>query len=372
MPKYQILQIVDGLGRGGVESFLYDLCKAQVARGNKVTLVSLIEPRVEYRPIIEDLNSVGVEFISLGASNRKEALSKWRLLKTILKDKRKQGPVVCNSHLKLGTLVAVLAKLGSARIALCETYHSQYKKYYLQHLLMRPFISKYIAVSQSAADEMIARFHVASNKIVVIKNGVDIQQLHKKAKREAHRKHIFVSVGRFTIQKNFTPVITAFSQINSSNAEYHIIGDGELKDEYIRAANNDNRIKFLGSVDRETVLNEIINSDALIMPSKWEGLSIVQLEAICLHVPLVLSNIKSFCEVMKEPELVSGERFRECEWGFLINENDIDGYKAIIESILCGNINIEKKREFLASLSREYDIICVAERYLSVYESIMK
>lgn len=367
---YKIIQIVDGFGFGGVESFVHDLCIAEAKQGSEVVLVSVVNPTPKFVSTIEKLQEAGVRVTSLGAKSRKTAIFKLLHLRKILVNESRSCKVICNSHLKLSTLMAVLSSIGLNHINCVETYHSQYHDYEFQYKLMHPFVNHYIPVSESAAEEMKKRFKTKENEMTVIPNGVDKEMLQKYLqKRKKHNKYVFVSVGRFTRQKNLIPVIKAFDSIEDSQIEYRIIGDGELKKEYYDAANGNRNIKFLGQLPRNEVLYELVNADCLLMPSLWEGLSIVQLEAMALGLPMILSDIPSFRKVMAETAL-DNVTYKKCKWGYMVETSNIEAYRKALINMATGNDN-ERMREEIEIISNKFDINMVAQRYLTVYRKIL-
>jgi len=59
-------------------------------------------------------------------------------------------------------------------------------------------------------------------------------------------------------------------------------------------------ITQLGYVDRNTLLEYLYNSKALIMPSEYEGFGIPPLEALYLGKPVIVSDIEVFKEIYKD------------------------------------------------------------------------
>ena len=110
-----------------------------------------------------------------------------------------------------------------------------------------------------------------------------------------------VSVGRFSHQKNFLDVITAFSTIESKLPNYYhlFLGEGELKEYYQATAEKldiSDKLKFLGyrkDVDRFLAL-----SDLFISSSLYEGLALSILEAAQYSCPIVATDASSAREII--------------------------------------------------------------------------
>ena len=114
-----------------------------------------------------------------------------------------------------------------------------------------------------------------------------------------------ISVGRFSHQKNFLDIITAFASIHSTIPNYYhlFLGEGELKDYYQKIVLDlglSDRILFLGyrkDIDRFLAL-----SDVFISTSLYEGLALSILEAAQFSCPIIAANSSSAQEIITSPE----------------------------------------------------------------------
>ncbi len=83
------------------------------------------------------------------------------------------------------------------------------------------------------------------------------------------------------------------------NTVLHIIGDGELNSELHQIVNDRNlsdNIKFLGL--RNNVHSLIKHWDIFILPSLWEGLPTVVMEAMIAEVPVIATEIPGTTELV--------------------------------------------------------------------------
>ncbi len=102
-----------------------------------------------------------------------------------------------------------------------------------------------------------------------------------------------VSVGRLTNQKNQKLLLNAFSLIHHDYPEFKLIiyGEGELKDELIKEANNlgiGNKVIFPGN--KKDVLKRINGATIFIMSSDFEGMPNALLEAMALGLPCISTD----------------------------------------------------------------------------------
>lgn len=371
----RIVHVMDTLAVfGGVNSFVYDLCKALVAIGENVTLIGVLERNKDDR-IIEELHALGIEVLCLNALNKQDAiLHKIPVLREYIKRRASNENVICNVHLKLSALMGTIATRGIKNVRCVETYHSQYSRYWFQQKIMSISIDKYICCSESAKKEFLRRFHPDNNKVLCIPNGIDSEGLNKSVEGLHSSNSIvtFLSVGRFTDQKNFHVAAKALSEISSLMAIYYLIGDGPLREKAKKEANNSATVKFLDPVPRSEIAKKIRQADMVIIPSLWEGLSIFMLEAMSLGCPLMLSDVESVRSVVSEEPLNTGESWRRCSWGYLVETNNTEAYYIAANDFISHPELKKRMSETIKMKSNKYSIRTTAHSYADMYYSLVE
>lgn len=372
----KIIQIMDTLtSTGGVNTFVFDLCIALKKARQDVTLIGLMGDKNKEEELAQVVKNAGIPVYCLWMTSKKDAiLHGVPKLRERIQVTAGTEQTVCNLHLKLSVLIGGLATRGMRNVRCVETYHSRYSKYWLERKLMSPRISKYICCSESATEEFKNRFHTKDEKVVCIPNGIDGEELKKSIEGAEKRESdviTFLSVGRFTDQKNLHVTTAALSSLNSSKAVYKIIGEGPLKELAIQAANNSQSVQFLGTVPRRDVVYELSNADMVIMPSLWEGLSIFMLEAMAMGCPLMISDVESLRSVVHEKPLKTNEAWRRCDWGYLVSTSDTEAYR----EAACDYINhIDLKPAMSRNallVAEEYSITATARKYIEVYDEVV-
>lgn len=153
-----------------------------------------------------------------------------------------------------------------------------------------------VACTESAGKSM---FH--KKEFSIIRNAIcfenykynSLYREHYRQELNLEKKFIIGAVGRLTNQKNPLFAIKIFNEIlkQKNNAHFIWIGVGDMKNEllnYAKVNKIDDKITFL--CDREDV-NKIYSAfDIFLLPSKYEGLGIVFLEAECSGLPIYTSN----------------------------------------------------------------------------------
>jgi len=366
------------LNSGGVGTFIYDLCLGLVHRPEvkRVVLFGITTSSINDNPLIQNLIKNGVNIDSLNVPNRKEALLKFPLyvwkLKRKLKDLSNYDNVICNCHLKLGTLYGSFASRHLKSVTCIETYHNTYHNYLLQCTVQRAFIKHYICVSNAAKREMQERFKIPEKKITAIPNAVDRNYLRKIGNINCNRVHEKTNVlvcGRLSYEKNILTACNAFIKIKNDDIIFEIIGDGPQRKELETIIDGHSNIIYRGALQRNQVLLELNKSDLVIIPSLWEGRSIFMLEASAFNTPFILSDCPGLREPFNESALSQNERMRVCKYGYLVETNDIDSYCEAISHFLSHNELHASMRKAVEEMSLKNDISILVQKYMEVFNN---
>jgi glycosyltransferase involved in cell wall biosynthesis len=125
------------------------------------------------------------------------------------------------------------------------------------------------------------------------------------------REPLFFHAGRLDETKGVRQLLAAFAA-TPANARLEVAGWGALEDEVRAAAARDARITFLGRLPRETVLERLSHSRALLLPSIWEdNCPLIMLEAQARSTPAIVSDRGGPREFV-----------RDGEHGFVIDPED--------------------------------------------------
>ena len=128
-------------------------------------------------------------------------------------------------------------------------------------------------------------------------------------------ENFILSVGRMTPQKNHKILIHALSK-SSFTGKLLLVGQGPLRDDLNILADSlsiSDRVIFKDTISNDEVLTLLSSCLALAMPSKYEGMSNVLLEAIVHGVHTIVSNI---------PSLVESVSVYNNHYGDIINNRD--------------------------------------------------
>lgn len=187
----------------------------------------------------------------------------------------------------------------------------------------------------------------------IINNAVDVKKFkYDEEKRKEMRKQLKVEnkfvighVGRFCEQKNHEFLIEIFKKISQEREDAVLltIGEGELKNqiiEKVKKYNLQNKVIFLNPVSN---VNDYLQAmDVFVLPSKFEGLPVVAVEAETNGLKVITSNTVSKELPIKElTEYCSLENIEE--WCDQLEQKNIVNRKDRTKDISKANYSIEKE-----------------------------
>ncbi|MEM0519056.1 glycosyltransferase [Aequorivita flava] len=155
---------------------------------------------------------------------------------------------------------------------------------------------------------------------------------------------VFLFIGQLIDRKNIIQLVKAMNGLKSYEWRLNIIGDGpqrtRLKD-LITALGLENRITLYGNMDNTDAMNFLVNSDYLVLPSKFDGWGAVINEALSRGVKVITNeNCGASCIV------------KEIQWGIVYRTNNLnDLQKALLNEVInfkrpSMNEKICKSKEF--------------------------
>ncbi len=216
--------------------------------------------------------------------------------------------VHCNMNSAVMIYPLIAAKIAHAKFIIAHSHNSSSDKGIVKkvlHNINRNFIpflaTNYWACSDKAGIWFFKK-NVKSEKFKIINNAVDLNDFkYDENVRIKIRKELNIDednlvighVGRFNKQKNHEYLIEIFNQILliEPKSTLLLIGEGPLKEDIINKANAmkiDKKIIFLGY--RNDVNKLMMAMDCFVLPSLYEGLPLVGVEAQASGLPFICSS----------------------------------------------------------------------------------
>ncbi len=222
----------------------------------------------------------------------------------------------------------------------------------------------------AAAEFYFGKDVVNASQFEFIPNAIEVEKfIFNKNVREKMReeyglkdKHVIGHVGRFMLQKNHTFLLDVFKKYREKDekAVLVLLGDGELQDkmkEKVELLQISDSVLFVGNVKN---VNEWYQAfDVFMLPSLYEGLPVVGVEAQAADLPCIFSS-----SVTQEIKMLNKS-------SFLSLDASLDEWVAEIENKI-----VERNRKNVEDIitSRHYNIkeeaIRLQNRYLYLYGGV--
>ncbi|GAB7190009.1 glycosyltransferase [Kineococcus sp. NUM-3379] len=164
-----------------------------------------------------------------------------------------------------------------------------------------------VCVSESERGQASGSGLRLDDRAVVVPNGVDTKRFSPGDRHTARvalglgDEPLAVCVGRLSRQKGQDVLLEAWPQVRSAveGARLALVGDGPDKDRLVAAAPPD--VSFVGKADP---LLWYRAADVVVLPSRWEGMALVPLEAGACSRSVVLTDVAGSTESL--PHSVCG------------------------------------------------------------------
>ena len=318
--KTKVLQLVEGFNFGGAETKLLELVKHMDKDRFETTVISLGLGN-EIEELFHELDCRVMTF-------QRQKQVDFKLLKRLTNFIRDEKIDIVMTTLFYADVIGALAgrKGGAKGVFSWETISSP--KWLVPHRFWgyRYAIrkaDKVISVSNATAEWLVEKRKVSPAKVMIIPYGVNLQKFNPDIK-STNRSAIGVEVGDLVIgqvsrlneQKGHTYLIDAAPAIIKAvpNAKFVLVGDGPLRaelEQQIKANGVEDNFILLGF--RQDVPQLLPLFDVFALPSLYEGLPNVVLEAMACGLPVVATPVDGTKEAVVDKQT-----------GFLVPVADID------------------------------------------------
>ncbi len=372
----RILHLITTLGVGGAEKHLLWLAQGQIARGHDL-FVTFLKGEGE---LSADFTNAGVpvRYVELTSPGVLHPLAPCRAVESVADLLDEWQPDILHTHLLKADGVGALAARRAGFDAVVSSKHNDErallrKPFSIVHGLLAKRMQRTIALSDHVARFTAQYGRVPVERIRRVYYGVEPAGLAAThARREVRARlgiaedvPLLVCVGRMAPQKDHPTLLAALAQL-PREVELLLVGgdpfgDGEQR---LQAVVDDlalgGQVHFLGI--RHDVPDLLAASDLFVLPSLWEGLGLVFLEAMAVGLPIVASNVSAV------PEVVDDGRT-----GWLVPPADPAALAAAIQAAL--DDPDERRRRGVAGRERLLERFALArmiEETEGVYEEVVR
>lgn len=344
----------------GISTVILNYCKALDSNKYDLSVLVGCPVAVENKKECEEN---GINIVELPSRHRETLEHYYQLWKTLKKNK--YDIVHVHGSSSMMAIELTLAWLAGVKYRIAHSHNSMCPNMLVQKVL-NPYFRK-IYTKALACGVLAGEWIFGKDRFEVLPNGFHTEQfVFDKEERLRIRKELNLEgkfvighMGRFNEQKNQIYLIRAFEVVakRRKDAVLLLVGTGPDFESI--------RLVVEGSTYRDQIILYGVTTqtramycamDIFVLPSRYEGLPVVLLEAQMTGLPCVVSD-----KVTREVD------FGDIRWES-IDDAPEKWADAILNITLKTNIERQQYREQHLSQIKEYDILCNVKQLESTYD----
>jgi starch synthase (maltosyl-transferring) len=286
-----LVELVTRLDRGRFEPVVY--CLAARPRGNPISLADRLE-------------AAGVPLRCFGARSVISAPRLWKRLRAQVAADRPQ--IVQTFLFHANVLGAWAARSSGVPHVITGIRVAERRNRW--HLRLAKwadrFVDRHVCVSESVRDFSVQLGGLPQEKLLVIPNAVDVERFataegkSRKSLRVSADAPLLVCVGRLDEQKGASWLLESMRDVIKKHptCELLLVGDGPDRESLRRTAQQlgISKAHFVGF--RSDIPQILAASDLFVLPSRWEGMPNVVLEAMASGRAVVATDVEGVREAL--------------------------------------------------------------------------
>lgn len=323
---------------GGVETFIYNTTRFSDKSKYKYDFLVHGTDHTVFQKEITDFYNDGEEHFFFVPSIKKHPVASLRALSRFYENNASKYDYI---HLETGAtseIMYVYPFIKKYNLKVITHSHNGNGYAPIVNAIFRPLVNKASLKELSCSDEATNWLFGKKRQksVITVNNGIDVDrftfsaQARKKIRNKYHISDdtlVIGHIGRFSEQKNHKFILKVFKQIlnQRSDAVLMLVGTGELKDDIkkqISSLNLKQKVILCGLQARTEDFYSAF--DIFLMPSLYEGLPIVGVEAQCEGLPCFFSDkISKQISITSNAHIISLEKSADY-WSKLILKTKLD------------------------------------------------
>jgi len=307
--KKNLMLITHDVAIGGLQQVIVNICRTIDRNIFNVTVLCLRDFG-EYLPEIEAL---GIKVVLVSETIKTDYFLFYKIAKIL----RAYDIDIVHTHNTQPFIDGTLAALFARVKTIIHTDHARSfpdkRRYMFAEWLMAHFAYKVVGVSDHTTENLANYEHIPKKKLTTIVNGIDDTKFKVHVDRDKklielglRKNGPIIGLGvRLSKQKGLTYLIQAMPSIIKCFKDISLLiaGKGALLKSLKREVCElgiDNYVFFVGPrIDMHEIIQLL---DIYVLPSLWEGLPMVLLEAMASGCPVVATNVGGNASVINNRE----------------------------------------------------------------------
>ncbi|MCK8100490.1 glycosyltransferase family 1 protein [Bacillus sp. 2CMS4F] len=305
--QQRVLHVLSGMNRGGAETMVMNLYRKMDRSKVQFDFLTYRNDPCAYD---EEILSLGGRLFYVPSIGQSNPLTFLKNVRNTIKENGPFSAVHAHTDFQTG-FIALAARLAGVQVRVCHSHNTSWKtgfnwKDRLQLMVFRRLILAYAtelcACGEDAGRFLFGRSNMERKRVHLLPNGIDLDLFspagqaaddEKKARGIASDRLIIGHVARFHEVKNHAFLLKLAVHLKKRGVRFQMVlaGDGPLREqmeEEARTLNLLSDVLFLGT---EEHIHELMRTfDVFVMPSLYEGLPVVLVEAQASGLPCIISD----------------------------------------------------------------------------------
>lgn len=346
----RVLQVVPNMNSGGIENYIMNMLRT--LDRSKIHF-DFLEHHSGISFFDKEIESFGCKIYRIPVVENRDIIAYYKELNKLFQENNYQ---IVHGHMaSLAVFYLYAAQQNGVPVRIVHSHgtsHLNTLKGYMKYILFKQ--AKRYANVRFACSKEAGEYLFGNNTFTIVKNAIDTSRFaFDKDLRDFVRKKIGINestflighIGRFNLQKNHEFLIEILKSIRNirSDVKLLLVGEGETKERIV------SMVKDL-SLSENVIFQNVTNDpqawysamDALVMPSLFEGLPLVGIEAQCSGLPcffsssitreVKISNLSHFISLNDSPDtwakdiLLTSKDILRSEYKQLVKKTGYDCY----------------------------------------------
>ncbi|RLB00684.1 MAG: hypothetical protein DRG37_01910 [Deltaproteobacteria bacterium] len=277
------------------------------------------------------------------------------------------SPDIIHAHVFTAALPAVIIGRLTSRPVVVTEHWSIFARHRLRpidHIQARLALNKadiVLTVSKDLADAL--RSYGISTDIEIVPNTFDTSIFYPPRELVTHKKKRILLVALLTPIKGIDYLFKALVRLKQERDDFilDIVGDGPSSSEYKSLSEKlglTKMITFHGLKTKKEIASFMRNASFFVLPSLWENMPCVLVEAMACGLPLVTTRVGGIPEIVDE------------KMGILVTPGDTDElYKAL--RYMLDNYNRYPRSEIAKYAHKNFSLQSVGSKLDSIYSKVI-
>ncbi|MDY7432232.1 glycosyltransferase family 1 protein [Bacillus sp. V26] len=305
--QQRVLHVLSGMNRGGAETMVMNLYRKMDRSKVQFDFLTYRNDPCAYD---EEILSLGGRLFYVPSIGQSNPLTFVKNIRNTIKENGPFSAVHAHTDFQTG-FIALAARLAGVQVRVCHSHNTSWKtgfnwKDRLQLMVFRRLILAYAtelcACGEDAGRFLFGRSNMERKRVHLLPNGIDLDLFspagqaaddEKKSRGIASDRLIIGHVARFHEVKNHAFLLKLAVHLKKRGVRFQMVlaGDGPLREQMEEEAQRLNLLSDVLFLGTEEHIHELMRTfDVFVMPSLYEGLPVVLVEAQASGLPCIISD----------------------------------------------------------------------------------